>query len=224
MPITYGWLIEELNSLTQLYWISPENSDDDKDDSDGDNETEDESVEGYIKGYHTRVVEVIWEKVIEQIHWKEYDDGRYDIDVRTVVLQETIASISNELDAIKISEDMIIAFRYLLDEDGGDIFDTIVEIYDTHGNLDICEYIADSWILDQVKANSILCKLYYYCDQWKKFIEAIWLLLVEKWVRLDDFRKTWELDIHKVVSSFINDIQRLILTKAWYTHVNTTVH
>lgn len=215
MAITYRWLVEEVDWLTNMYWVNPES--DDTDD-------EDKTIKWYIKNYHNNVLGVIWEKTAEQIYGKNGYENIDTIDEGTVVSPETITSISNELDAIKISEEMIIAFRYLLDKDGADIFDTIIEIYDTHGDHDICEYIADSWILDQVKSNSILNKLYYYCDQWKKFIEAIWLLLVKKWVRLDDFRKTWELDMHEEVNSFINDIRRLILAKAWCTQTSTTVH
>lgn len=212
MAITYRWLVNEVDSLTHMYWVDPKDK------------TEDEGIEGYIKDYRTTVLEVIWEEIVKQIHWKEADNWKYKIDEWTVVSNETITSISNELDAIKISEEMIIAFEYFLDKEEYDIFDTILEIYDIHGNQDICEHIAASWILDQVKANSILYKLYYYCDQWKKFIEAIWLFLTEKWVKLDDFRKTWELDIDEEAENFIHDIQRLILAKVWYVQMSTAFH
>lgn len=222
MAITYRWLVNEVNSLTHMYWVNPESGD--EEDMINENETEEEAVEGYIKDYRNNVIGVIWEKTAEQIYGKNGYEHVNTIDEWTIVSEETITSISNELDAKKISGEMIIAFMYFLDKEEYDIFEAIVDAYYTHENLDICKYIANNWVIGQIKTNSILYKLYYYCNQWKNFIEAIWLLLMEEWIKLDDFRKTWELDIHKEVNNFIHDIQKLILAKAWYVQMSTAFH
>lgn len=219
MQVTYEKLISEIHWLTQMYWIDP-NTEIEEEEID----SEESHVEFYIKDYLNRVHSIVWKKTLEQLHWKNPDDGHYKFDERTVLTPDTIISICDELDVLRISEDMMIAFRYLLDEPSEDIFDEIVYIYDENGNLDLCEHIASKWLLDSVKSNEILNKLYQYCDHWNTFIDSIWFILEQKWIRLDDFRKSWELDEHEQISSYIVDIQRLILSKVGSIHINTSIH
>lgn len=137
----------------------------------------------------------------EWYNWNE----EYELPTSIEVNNDTLFSISNEIDAVIAEDNLFANFEALVWDDYAEYFEAITKVYDESWINWIKEYVIE--ISNNIPIDTPLYKLIQLILKWKDLPESMLIILSENWI---DINKNPIVHLPNKVGEYIRSIRDYI--------------